>query len=217
MTKRLLFLFLLFISCLSCKEKKTYVKLDTTKGIILLHLYDETLQHKNNFLRLVEEGFFDDVLFHRVIDEFMIQTGDPNSRSGAEGQIGAGGPGYRLNAEIQDSLFHKKGALAAARDNNPEKQSSGSQFYIVEGKTYTKQELKELAASRDISFSEEEINTYTTIGGTPFLDENYTVFGEVVQGMNVVDSISNVQTNEFDRPLEDIRIIRAEIVKLSME
>lgn len=202
----------IFLLMTACKTKKTYVKLETTKGDIIFQLYDETLQYKNNFIRLVEEDFYDGVLFHRVIDEFMIQTGDPNSKVGADGMLGSGGPGYRLDAAIQDSLYHKRGAVAAARDNNPEKNSSGSQFYIVEGKTYTEKELKRLESKKGISYTEEQIKAYTTIGGTPFLDREYTVFGEVVMGMDVVDAISNSKTNRSDKPLKDIRIIDASIV-----
>lgn len=198
----------------ACKEKSTYVELKTTEGDIILKLYDETPLHKENFVKLVDEGYYDGVLFHRVINEFMIQTGDPDSKDAKPGQvIGSGGPDYKVDAEFRDSLFHKKGALAAARDNNPKKASAGSQFYIVEGKKYTDKELDGIEKKNNLTYTEEQREYYKTIGGTPFLDQNYTVFGEVVTGMNVVEKISDVETGRYDRPVEDIRVISAEIIK----
>ncbi|SFC36681.1 peptidyl-prolyl cis-trans isomerase B (cyclophilin B) [Parapedobacter composti] len=186
-----------------------YVRLITPKGECLVKLYDETPLHRDNFAKLVREGFYDNLLFHRVIRNFMIQGGDPNSRYAAEKQrLGEGGPGYTIPAEFRDSLFHKKGVIAAARDNNPEKASSGSQFYLVQGRTFTDRGLDSLEqlrlGGRKIPPHQREV--YRTLGGTPHLDQNYTVFGEVISGIDVIDSIASVATDPFDRPIEDQRM-----------
>jgi len=186
-----------------------YVKIECSYGDIIIMLYNETPLHRDNMIKLANEGFYSNQLFHRVITDFMIQGGDPHSVGAARGQrLGTGGPGYTIPAEIHGGLFHKKGALAAARrgDNvNPEKQSSGSQFYIVKGRTFTPDELK-LMETRGIHepFSEEEFDAYTTIGGTPHLDGGYTVFGEIIEGIDVVDKICNAPGDSYDRPLDDI-------------
>lgn len=186
-----------------------YVRIITPKGECLLKLYDETPLHRENFTKLVREGYFKDLLFHRVIQHFMIQGGDPNSRYAAEKQrLGEGGPEYTIPAEFNDSLFHKKGAIGAARDNNPAKASSGSQFYLVQGRTFTDNGLDSLEqlrlGGRKIPPYQREV--YKTLGGTPHLDQSYTVFGELVSGIAVVDSIAAVQTDRYDRPLQDQRM-----------
>lgn len=251
-----------------CDEPEKKVIIKTTYGDMKVKLYKETPEHRENFLKLVQEGFYDSLLFHRVIEGFMIQGGDPESRDAQKGdRLGSGGPGYTLPAEIKyPEYFHKKGALAAARQGdqaNPERRSSGSQFYIVSGKKYRSTELdsletnmsernlqgrmfellsphqdslmamqsrgdrenfealinkietqarEELGDSADFSFPEEVREAYTTIGGSPMLDDAYTVFGEVEEGLDVIDSIAKVSTNQTDRPLEDI-IMRMEIIE----
>lgn len=249
------------------KGKYETVTITTDYGNIKIKLYEKTPLHSENFLKLTREGYFDSTLFHRIIPQFMIQGGDPDSKNAEEKQtLGDGGPGYTIPAEFVPEYFHKKGVLAAARmsDNeNPKKESSGSQFYLVVGRTFTQHELlkleekmnlgkkreffaeyierpvnsvlkqtidslqksrntealNELAVSlektidsvfiaegRGYKFSSDQINTYTTIGGTPHLDGSYTVFGEVIEGQNVVDSISKAGRDKSDRPLKDIRI-----------
>ena len=239
-------------------NKMTKVKLETSLGDIVVELYNETPQHRDNFVKLVKEGFYDGVLFHRVINNFMIQTGDPESKTaGPDTPLGGGDPGYTIEAEfVFPKYFHKRGALAAARTGdqfNPERRSSGSQFYIVTGQVFGTEQLmgmlqakkqdifrrlvmenqdkiKQLKESNDeagihalqdelIRQTEAEaqfdelIEAYTTIGGTPHLDGQYTVFGEVVEGMDVVDKIQNTTTDRRDRPTVDIKIIKASIVE----
>ncbi|SEL79951.1 peptidylprolyl isomerase [Parapedobacter koreensis] len=186
-----------------------YIRIITPKGECLLKLYDETPLHRDNFAKLVQEGYYKDLLFHRVIHHFMIQGGDPTSRYAAEKQLlGGGGPEYTVPAEFKDSLFHKKGVIAAARDDNPEKASSGSQFYLVQGRTFTDNGLDSLEqlrlSGRKIPAYQREI--YKTLGGTPHLDQSYTVFGEVISGIAVIDSIAAVETDRYDRPVEDQRM-----------
>ncbi len=200
------------------KDRKRDVELTTTAGVIVLRLSDSTPLHRDNFLRLVKSKYYDSVLFHRVINNFMIQGGDPNSKSAVARQaLGNGGPDYKIPAEFRPSLFHKKGVLAAARDNNPEKKSSGSQFYIVHGKTFTDAGLDSLEAGRlagrKIPIQHREV--YKTIGGVPHLDQNYTVYGEVVKGLDVVDAIAGTPTSKTppDRPINDVRIIKAKLIK----
>jgi len=250
----------------------TKVAIKTNLGTITVKLYDETPIYRDNFIRLVKKHYFDSLLFHRVIKNFMIQAGDPYSKTAKPGTpLGNGGPGYTLPAEIKPSLYHKRGALAAARepDNvNPKKRSSGSQFYIVQGRTFTEDELMKLekriqntqrnelaieflsknenramklkldslyknrmteeikifskeivdkamkaANATPFKFTPEEIKTYETIGGAPHLDSQYTVFGEVVSGFNVLDKIADAKTDARDRPYNDIRILNMKIVK----
>lgn len=204
------------------KDRKRDVLLQTNYGDIVIRLSDSTPLHRDNFLKLVKTGFYDSVLFHRVIQNFMIQGGDPDSKHATAGQsLGNGGPDYTIPAEFRQTLFHKKGVIAAARqgDNiNPQKASSGSQFYIVQGKIFNDAGLDSVEtyrmAGRKIPADQREV--YKTIGGTPHLDQNYTVFGEVVKGLEVVDKIAAVQTSKAadrDRPLEDVRIIKAKLVK----
>jgi len=193
----------------------------TTQGTLVLRLLDSTPLHRDNFLILVKKGYYDSILFHRVIQRFMIQAGDPSSRHAQKGaELGDGGPSYTIPAEFRTSLFHKKGVLAAARegdDVNPQKASSGSQFYIVQGKVFTEAGLDSVETfrlkGRKIPAGHREV--YRTIGGAPHLDQNYTVFGEVVRGIDVVDSIAAVPTSgrPQDRPLQDVRILKMKLIK----
>ena len=248
---------------------ETKVLIKTTVGDITIKLYNETPQHRDNFIKLVEEHYYDSILFHRVIKDFMVQAGDPESKNAEKGvQLGAGGPGYTIPAEfVYPKYFHKRGALSAARQAdqvNPERKSSGSQFYIVTGKTYNKYELQDMekqlrqkqgqgifdrlvaqnmdsimsmqmagdndgimklqeelnAKTNEIfqeqgpfKFTEEQVDTYMSEGGTPFLDNDYTVFGEVIDGMKAVYKIEQAGTDMNDRPRKDIRIISMEIIK----
>ena len=240
----------------------TRLKIKTTEGDIIIRLYDETPKHRDNFLKLAKEGYFNGTLFHRVIKDFMIQGGDPDSKNAPKGKtLGTGGPDYTIPAEfVYPQYFHKRGALSAARTGdevNPEKESSGSQFYIVWGKTFKPAELKQmehqmamqqeqqvfnqltrehhveimnLRRNRDRvglqelqdklieqtkrtckqqgkpTFTEEQIEVYTNVGGTPFLDNQYTVFGEVEEGLDIVERIQNCNTDRNDRPTEDVKI-----------
>ena len=242
------------------KTTTPMVRISTNLGDIVVRLYDETPEHRDNSLKLAREGYYDSTLFHRVIKDFMIQGGDPDSKGAPAGkQLGSGGPGYTVPAEfVYPQYFHKRGVLSAARQAdqvNPERRSSGSQFYIVWGKTYTEGELKQLAAQLDgqrgqqifnglaaqhrdsiqamyqrgdqkglmelqnrlaaetdkilketqgFTFTSEQMEAYTTVGGTPFLDNQYTVFGEVVEGLDVVGKIQQVATGKADRPKEDV-------------
>ena len=258
---------IVFTSCSSTKIEngEQLVLIETNQGNIKVKLYNQTPLHRDNFLKLVKEKNYNGVLFHRVIDNFMIQAGDPGSRNATEGEkLGIGDVDYTIPAEINTELFHKKGALAAARQGdevNPEKRSSGSQFYIVEGKTLTDEDfdqienrinsmtkqatffkfveeeknnamdndsvfdyskIQQAAALRTEEFfantepykiSPENREVYKTIGGTPHLDQNYTIFGEVVEGLEVVEKISSVKTDEDDRPVEDVRIISMKTVR----
>ena len=200
------------------KDRKKDVLLETTKGNILIRLSDSTPLHRDNFLKLVKTHYYDSTLFHRVIQRFMIQGGDPDSRKAAPGQpLGEGGPSYVVPAEFRPYLFHKKGVIAAARDNNPEKSSSASQFYLTQGKVFTEAGLDSLETYRlKRKIPAEQRKVYTTLGGVPHLDQNYTVYGEVVKGIEVVDTIAAVPTSkgpDKDRPIEDVRIIKAKLVK----
>ena len=250
-------------------EKETKVLIKTTVGDITIKLYNETPMHRDNFIKLVEEHFYDSILFHRVIRDFMVQAGDPDSKTAEKyAQLGAGGPGYNLPAEfVYPKYVHKRGALSAARQAdqvNPKRESSGSQFYIVTGKKYSKYDLQDLETRLDdqqgqhifdrlvaqnldsirnmqmngdndgirklqedlnaqtnrileeqgpFRFTKEQVEAYMSEGGTPFLDNDYTVFGEVVDGMKVVDKIESAGTDINDRPRKDIKIITMEIVK----
>ena len=244
-------------------EKRTLVKLETTMGNITVALYNETPKHRDNFIKLVKEGVYDSTLFHRVIKQFMIQAGDPDSKNASDtAMLGSGDVGYTIPAEFNPKFFHKKGVLAAARqgdDVNPEKASSGCQFYIVTGRKFTEPQLlgmenkineqreealfdslarqeiykmrkagdnagllelqdtleaqaRELADKEEkFRFTPEQIKAYSTIGGAPHLDGSYTVFGEVTEGMEVVDNIEIAKTNRAARPIENIRILKASI------
>lgn len=186
----------------------------TDLGDITVVLSDSTPEHRDNFIKLAQEGFYDNLLFHRVMQGFMVQGGDPKSLDADAGvRLGGGGPGYTIDADMRSDLVHIKGALAAARqpDNvNPEKNSSGSQFYIVQGKTWKPGELKSLeskiqAQFPDFAYTEEMKSNYSEIGGTPFLDMNYTVFGLVIDGLDILDSIAAVKVASGNRPVDDVK------------
>lgn len=184
------------------------VSIETPMGTMVAEIYDSTPLHQDNFVKMIEQGYYDSLLFHRVIQNFMIQGGDPNSRDAKPGQmLGSGGPGYTIKPEFKDSLAHVKGALAAARTNNPQKRSSGSQFYIVHGKPVTDAELNQREGRFDFRYPSYVREDYLTNGGTPFLDQDYTVFGKVIEGLEVIDLITAMKTNRANRPEEDVWMI----------
>jgi peptidyl-prolyl cis-trans isomerase B (cyclophilin B) len=207
--KQLLLLGLSLIILASCsKNANTYAEIITDYGVMKVMLYNETPRHRDNFIKLVQENYYNDLLFHRVINGFMIQGGDPDSRNAPPDRLlGQGGPNYELDSEIQ--MPHIKGALAAARLGdalNPQRKSSGSQFYIVHGRAFTDEELDAIASQNGITFSETQRAFYKKTGGTPFLDGAYTVFGQVVEGIDVLDKIAQAPVGMADRPLRDIRM-----------
>lgn len=197
------------------KNKNKFVEIRTTAGLIKVEVYADVPKHAENFLKLAKEGFYDSLLFHRVIPNFMIQGGDPDSRRAADGQaLGNGDLGYKVPAEFMlPKYYHKKGALAAARDGNPEKASSACQFYLVVGKTFTDAELDNFEKRNGTKYSEQARTDYKTIGGTPHLDGGYTVYGQVVKGQEVVDAISTRPRNTSDRPNENVRILSMKVKK----
>lgn len=195
------------------------IKITTDMGVIIVRLYNETPQHRDNFLKLVNQHFYDSLLFHRIISGFMIQGGDPLSKNAQPGvPLGMGGGDLaRIPAEFNPNIIHKRGTLAAARDGNPEKASSACQFYLVQGRVATDIELNQVecsirATNPEFSYTDEQRKIYKTIGGTPFLDMNYTVFGEIEKGMEVVDKIAAAQKDQSDRPITDIKM-KIEVVK----
>lgn len=191
-------------------DTSTYALIETDFGNMKVRLYDSTPLHRDNFIKLANEGFYEDLLFHRVIEGFMIQGGDPNSRNAAPGQrLGNGGPGYQIPAEI--NALHIKGALSAARTQNPEKASSGSQFYIVQGKPVNVIELESYSQRNGYQYTEAQKKLYAELGGTPMLDFEYTVFGEVVEGLEVIDIIASKKTVS-ERPIEDVKM-KVSIIK----
>lgn len=208
--KRFLFTALLLIAIFSGfakAPKNQYVRIKTSYGECIIRLYNETPKHRDNFIKLTKQGFYNGTLFHRVIQNFMIQGGDPDSKTAKPGQeLGNGDVGYTVPAEFRDSLFHKRGILAAARDDNPAKASSGCQFYITEGKRFTDGKLDTLEQTRmkgrKVPAWQREI--YKSVGGVPHLDQNYTVYGEVVTGIDMVDRIAAVKKDSKDRPVEDV-------------
>lgn len=204
-------LVLLLCFCLAIQpamaEKNRKVKVITPYGTMIIKLYDQTPKHRDNFLKLTRSHFYDSLLFHRVINNFMIQGGDPDSRKAKPGaELGNGSVGYTIAPEFQLDLFHKKGVLAAARDDNPAKASDGCQFYIVQGKKFTDEELdkveKNRLGGRKIPVDQRAV--YKKTGGTPHLDQSYTVFGEVIKGIEVIDKIAAVKTDKNNRPLTDV-------------
>ena len=203
----LCFVLATFAAC-ETGPKDTYAMIETDYGNMKVLLYDSTPLHKENFIKLAKQSYYDSLLFHRVIEGFMVQGGDPQSRYATPTQgLGSGGPGYTIPAEIGG--IHVKGALSAARQGdavNPNKESSGSQFYVVQGRKQTDAQLDAFAARKGITYSPEQRELYKTLGGTPMLDQDYTVFGEVVEGMDVIDKIAAVQTRPGDRPVEDVRM-----------
>ncbi|OAV43397.1 peptidylprolyl isomerase [Lewinella sp. 4G2] len=185
--------------------KECLIRIETPLGEMIARLSDATPKHQDNFVKLVEENFYDGLLFHRVIDGFMLQGGDPQSKdAGPNARLGSGGPGYQIDAEFVDSLAHVKGALAAARTNNPAKRSSGSQFYIASGKPVTDADLNRQEGATGVRYPSDIRAAYLERGGVPFLDQGYTVFGMVIEGLDVVDKIAAVQTGAGDRPKEDV-------------
>lgn len=189
---------------------KCLIEITTDFGVMMAELYDATPQHRDNFLKLAGEGYYDGLLFHRVIDGFMIQGGDPNSRNAAPGAaLGSGGPGYQVPGEFVDSLVHIRGAIAAARTGdgvNPERKSSGSQFYIVQGTAVDASMLDMLEKRKGFKYSEEQRAAYLEHGGTPFLDRDYSVYGRVISGFDVLDQIARAPKDARDRPTKDIKM-----------
>ena len=206
--KKLFTLVILLVTVLSAFAKaprNQYVRIKTSYGECIIRLYNETPKHRDNFIKLAKKGFYNGTLFHRVIQDFMIQGGDPDSKNAKPGtELGNGDVGYTIPAEFRDSLFHKRGVLAAARDDNPQKASSGCQFYIVEGKRLTDDELDKQQARIDRKIPDWQRNYYKTVGGVPHLDGKYTVYGEVVAGIDMVDLVAAVKKDENDRPLTDV-------------
>ena len=188
----------------------SFVELTTTLGVIKIVLFDNTPKHRDNFLKLTKEGFFNDLLFHRVIKGFMAQGGDPTSRGAAANKpLGFTGTSYQIPAEFRNELVHVKGALSAARTGgpqNPEKESSGSQFYLVQGGPMNDAQLDQMEARSGSKYSAEQRTIYKMYGGTPFLDHDYTVFGQVVEGLDIIDKICAVKTAPGDRPMEDLKM-----------
>ena len=226
--KKIVFLLLTFIftqltwgqkdSIVTKRDRKKDVLLETSMGNIWIRLSDSTPLHRDNFIKLVKINYYPGILFHRVIQNFMIQSGDPDSRGAAPGvPLGNGGPDYLIPAEFRPTLFHKKGVIAAARDNHPQKASSASQFYLTQGKVFTEAGLDSIETYRlKRKIPADQRKVYTTLGGVPHLDQNYTVFGEIVKGLEVVDKIAAVPTSkgpDKDRPLQDVKIIDAKLVK----
>ncbi len=211
MKKIIYFIFLATLLLTACKSggsKESIVVIETEMGNMKVKLYDSTPKHKENFLKLAKEGYYNDLLFHRVIPKFMLQGGDPQSKNAPAGTaLGVGGPDYKIPAEI--GRFHFKGALAAARQGNqvnPNRESSGSQFYIVQGQPTDRAQLPMMTQGKNVKYTEEDMKKYETIGGAPFLDGDYTVFGEVIEGLQVIDQISAVQCDGGNRPLKDIKM-----------
>jgi cyclophilin family peptidyl-prolyl cis-trans isomerase len=205
---------------LRAKDLSKDVEMVTSKGTMIIRLSDSTPLHRDNFLRLVRQHFYDSILFHRVIKDFMIQAGDPTTkRAKATDTLGEGDVGYAIPAEIRSTLFHHKGAIAVARlpdDINPQKDGSGSQFYIVQGKKFTAVQLDSIEQKKfkGAKIPESERAVYQSVGGTPHLDHNYTVFGEVIRGMEVIDSIASTPTSgsPFDKPLKEVRILKMRLI-----
>lgn len=203
----ILLLLFTFSATYAKPPKNQYVRMKTSYGEVIIRLYNQTPQHRDNFIKLAKQGFYNGTLFHRVIQNFMIQGGDPDSKKAKPGaELGNGDVGYTVPAEFNDSLFHKRGVLAAARDDNPKKASSGCQFYIVEGRRFTSGRLDTLEQTRlkGHKIPAWQRDWYTSVGGVPHLDQNYTVYGEVVTGIDMVDRIAAVKKDSRDRPLEDI-------------
>jgi len=193
------------------------IAMETTLGHLTIRLYDETPKHRDNFIKLAESGFYDGLLFHRVIEGFMIQGGDPNSKDAKQSQrLGSGGPGYTIPEEITETYAHVKGALSAARQGdqvNPKKNSSGSQFYIVDGRKVSESDLSTIEARKGFTYSDDIKKQYLNNGGTPFLDQEYTVFGIVEKGMDIIDKIAATATGPDDRPIEDVKILKVRVIK----
>jgi peptidyl-prolyl cis-trans isomerase B (cyclophilin B) len=216
MKKTILLLTCLLLS-VAVWAQKTKVVIHTEYGKIVMMLYDKTPKHRDNMIKLIKEKFYDGTLFHRVIPGFVIQGGDPDSKDPQKSQPGAplgeGDVGYRIPAEINDEYFHQRGAVGMARDNNPDKSSSGCQFYIVTGKKFTDADLEKAEQRSGHKIPPAHREVYKTVGGVPHLDGGYTVFGIVTEGMDVVEKIANEPRNAADRPNKDIKMISVRIVK----
>ncbi len=206
LTYLVLFFLLVQAAVAQKKSKKDYLVTITTEyGTMYAVLYDDTPKHKANFIALADTGFYNGTLFHRIINGFMIQGGDPNSKKAAPGEpLGNGDVGYQVSAEFNEKRFHKKGVLAAARDNNPAKASSGCQFYIVQGKVLRDEDFATAERRSGRTIPADQRQVYKTVGGTPHLDQNYTVFGEVIKGAEVIDAIAGQPRDSYDRPQKDI-------------
>ncbi len=186
-------------------QDTTFIQIETPLGILKGYLYNETPLHRDNFITLVKEQFYDSLLFHRVIPGFMIQGGDPDSKNANAGiPLGMGGPGYLVPAEFVDSLAHVKGAIAAARSNNPEKKSSGSQFYVVSGRPVSLTDLPLQEYKHNFKYPESVKKDYVELGGTPFLDQDYTVFGRITEGLEIIDRITEVMADGRNRPVDNL-------------
>lgn len=208
----LTFIALIAVTCSFAQKYK--IKIQTEYGDISIMLYDNTPLNTANMVKLAKEHFYDSTLFHRCIPEFVIQGGDPQSKHAKPGQmLGDGDLGYTVPAEINDTDFHKRGALGVARDNTPDKSGSACQFYIVVGKKFTDEQLDDLSKRTGRKYTPEQREIYKTIGGTPHLDGNYTVFGEVTDGMDIVDKIANEPRDRNDRPTKDIRMLKVTVKK----
>ncbi len=187
--------------------ERCLIEFETEFGTMTAELSNGTPKHRDNFIKLAEEGYYNDLLFHRVINGFMIQCGDPDSRNAAPGKaLGMGGPSYQIPAEFVDSLVHTKGAIAAARTGNPEKKSSGSQFYIVQGSPVTEATLNQMETMRNFHYTPEQRAAYLAHGGTPQLDREYTVYGHIIKGIDVIDKIAATETAPGDRPKKDVKM-----------
>ena len=196
------------ILTISAFAQKNKVKIETDQGAIIVMLYDNTPKNTDNMMKLIKEHYYDSTLFHRCIPKFVIQGGDPKSKHAKPGEmLGEGDLGYTVPAEINDTDYHKRGALGVARDNTPDKSGSACQFYIVVGKTFTDAELDDMSKRTGRKYTPEQREMYKTQGGTPHLDGNYTVFGEVIEGMDVVDKIANMPRDKSDRPNTDVRML----------
>lgn len=212
MKKFILFFAIGFLS-LSAIAQTHKVRIETEYGNIVMMLYDNTPLNANNMVKLANEHFYDSTLFHRCIPQFVIQGGDPESKKAKPGQaLGNGGLGTTIPAEINETAFHKRGALGVARDQTPDKSGSACQFYIVVGKKFSEAELETISQRTNRKYTPEQIEAYKTIGGTPHLDGNYTVFGEVIEGMDIVDKISMEPRDRADRPNKDIRMLKVRVV-----
>ena len=213
MKKILLASIAILIACNSFAQKNK-IKIETDLGTIVVMLYDNTPLNTANMVKLAKEHYYDSTLFHRCIPQFVIQGGDPKSKQAKPGEmLGNGELPYKIPAEINDTDFHKRGALGVARDNTPDKSGSACQFYIVVGKKFTDDELDAMSKRNGRNYTPEQRDIYKNIGGTPHLDGNYTVFGEVIEGIEIADKIANQARDRNDRPNNDVHMIKVRVVK----